>query len=163
MSKTAHILEREQFITQPLSEVFAFFERPENLAEITPPGMRFRIRSESPVEMRRGAVIDYTISLLGLRLKWRSRISTYEPPHMFVDVQERGPYALWEHTHTFEEVEGGTLVRDVVRYEMPFGPLGRLAHTLWVRRQLERIFDFRAVRLEEIFEGRPARRVRRSA
>ncbi len=75
---------------------------------------------------------------------WRTRIETWEPPVRFVDFQEKGPYSLWEHTHTFEEDgDGATVIGDRVRYAIPLGPLGDLAHRLFVRRDLERIFDYR--------------------
>ena len=93
--------------------------------------------------MREGALIDYRLGLRGVPLRWRTRIARWEPDQAFVDEQLRGPYVLWHHTHTFREVPGGTAIGDHVRYELPFGPLGRLAHALVVRRQLDTIFRFR--------------------
>ena len=138
-----HILETEQFVPRPLKDVFAFFEAPENLARITPSAMGFTTLTPSPITMKEGALIDYTIRLGGLPLHWRTLISEYSPPFRFVDEQLAGPYTFWHHTHEFEEVEGGTLIRDTVRYLLPFGPLGRLVHSLFVRRQLESIFAYR--------------------
>jgi len=137
-------LRREQLIPGTRAEVFAFFERPENLARITPENLGFVILTPSPIQMRTGAVIDYTIGLFGLRLHWRTLITGYEPPLRFADVCLKGPYAFWHHTHSFHEAPGGTLMVDEVRYCLPFGWVGRLAHNLWVRRQLQTIFDFRA-------------------
>jgi ligand-binding SRPBCC domain-containing protein len=94
--------------------------------------------------MRTGTLIDYRLRLHGVPVRWRTRIEAWEPPERFVDVQVRGPYALWEHTHTFEpDGAHAVVIRDRVRYALPFGPLGRLAHALFVRRDLERIFDHR--------------------
>jgi len=146
---TPHLLRREQFVPRPLAEVFPFFSRPENLARITPANLGFQILTPTPITMKEGALIDYTIGLLGLRVHWRTMITTYDPPFRFVDEQLAGPYAFWHHTHSFEEVEGGTWIRDEVRYLLPFGPLGRIVHTLFVRRKLDAIFHHR----HQIIEG----------
>jgi ligand-binding SRPBCC domain-containing protein len=136
-------LERDQWVPRPLSEVFDFFSRAENLSRITPAWLHFRIRSPLPIEMRQGALIDYTIRLAGVPLRWRTRVTHWEPQRRFVDEQLRGPYALWQHTHTFAAHEGGVLVTDRVRYALPLGLLGRAAHALAVRSALAAIFDFR--------------------
>jgi hypothetical protein len=96
-----------------------------------------------PVELRVGAQLDYQLSLFGVPVRWRTRISDWQPQERFVDEQESGPYALWRHTHEFEAREGSTLMRDVVDYSEPLGPVGTVAHVLFVRRTLDRIFDFR--------------------
>ena len=139
-----YTLTKEMTVPRPLDEVFEFFSRPENLARITPPWLGFRIISPSPVLMKPGTVIDYTIRVMGIRLRWRTQISEYQPPHRFVDEQLQGPYAVWKHTHTFAETNGGTLIGDEVRYALPFGPLGTLVRSLAVGRQLEEIFTYRA-------------------
>lgn len=136
-------LTARQAVPAARDEVFDFFARPENLGRITPEWLSFRILTPSPVPMRQGGIIDYRIGLGGLPTRWRSIISTYEPPLRFVDEQLRGPYDYWHHTHDFEEVPGGTLLLDRVVYAPPFGPLGRLAHALLIRRQLQRIFAHR--------------------
>lgn len=136
-------LSARQTVPVARDEVFDFFARPENLGRITPSWLDFRILTPSPVPMRQGAIIDYRIGLGGMPTRWRTVISTHEPPERFVDEQLRGPYDFWHHTHEFETVPGGTLLRDRVVYDPPFGILGRIAHALLIRRQLERIFTHR--------------------
>lgn len=158
---TIHTLSREQFIPAPVADVFAFFSRPENLAKLTPPELGFLILTPSPIEMKPGALIDYTIRIFGMRARWTTLITAYDPGRSFVDEQLKGPYSFWHHTHRFEEAPGGTMVRDEVRYALPFGPLGRLGHALVVKRQLESIFGYRAKVIGTIFGegqrgGRPA-------
>jgi ligand-binding SRPBCC domain-containing protein len=147
---TDHLLETSLHLPRPILRVFAFFADAANLEAITPPELRFRITTPLPIAMRQDAIIDYRLSLRGIPFRWRTRIALWEPPHRFVDLQERGPYALWEHTHTFEEAaDGGTLVRDRVRYRLPLGPLGELALPM-VRRDLTRIFGYREVRVRQL-------------
>lgn len=154
MSRTFH-LHREQVVARPLERVFPFFERPENLALITPPSLGFRVLTPSPVPMAEGTVIDYRIRLGGLPVRWRSLISAYRPPHFFVDEQVRGPYRQWRHEHRFEPVEGGTRCVDDVYYRLPALPpgAGALVRTLLVGPYLERIFDYRAAFYRRFFEG----------
>jgi ligand-binding SRPBCC domain-containing protein len=142
------LLERELFIARPINEVFAFFGEPKNLESITPPWLRFRIRDASDDPLREGSHIRYRLKVHGFPMSWTSLISTWNPPYSFVDEQVSGPYRVWHHTHSFEEVEGGTLIRDRVEYAM-FG--GRLINQLFVRRDLNRVFDYRTERLAEIF------------
>ena len=143
-------LDRVQLVRRPRDEVFAFFSDPANLERITPAFLRFRIVS-GPVQMRAGALIDYRLRLYGIPLRWRTRIETNDPPRSFTDVQLSGPYRRWEHRHEFVEVEGGTEVRDQVRYEIAGGPLGALARRLFVRTALDAIFDYRQRAIAAIF------------
>jgi ligand-binding SRPBCC domain-containing protein len=138
-----YTLTREQWLPQPVQRVFSFFEDPYNLALITPSWLGFRVLSMQPREVRPGTVIIYRLRWLGVPYRRRTRISEWVPDRRFVDLQTGGPYILWHHTHTFEECSGGVLLRDRVRYRLPFGPLGVLAHALVVRRQLDEIFDYR--------------------
>ena len=148
-------LERTQRISRPRLEVFAFFADAANLELQTPDFLHFQIETRLPIEMRAGAQIDYTLSLVGVPVRWRTRIGAWEPPLHFSDDQERGPYALWHHLHEFEALGGQTRMRDRVDYRLPFGPLGTLAHALWVRQTLERIFDHRRKVIEELFGSAP--------
>ena len=137
-----HTLTRTQLLAHPVGEVFPFFADALNLERITPPLLRFEVVTPGPIEMRVGALIEYRLRLHGLKVDWLTRIEEWEPGVRFVDSQLAGPYRLWHHTHTFEEHDEGTLMRDVVRYALPAWPLGELALPL-VRRDLARIFDFR--------------------
>lgn len=141
----------------PLDETFAFFSSPANLGLLTPRGLGFRHEGgdETPAT---GATLDHRIRLGPVGLRWRTRFEDWSPPGRFVDVQERGPYRCWWHEHTFEEADGGTRMEDRVLYALPFGPLGALAHRLFVADQLLSIFAHRAlaIRLRFGHEGRLA-------
>jgi ligand-binding SRPBCC domain-containing protein len=137
-------LKRQQIIKRSEEEVFSFFDKPENLSVITPPSLGFAVLTPLPVKMKNGALIHYTIKVAGIRVHWRTMITTYEPPHRFVDEQLKGPYAFWHHTHTFNKIENGTEIIDQVRYAIPLGVIGRLMHALFIKRQLKKIFDYRA-------------------
>ncbi len=151
---TQRTLERVQFIPRPRSEVFAFFSDASNLERITPPFLRFRIVTPTPIDIREGALLDYRLSLFGVPFSWRTRIDVFEPDVRFVDSQLRGPYSLWRHLHEFTEVDGGTRMLDRVEYDVPLGPLGDVARALFVTRTVERIFDFRADAIEGLLGAR---------
>jgi ligand-binding SRPBCC domain-containing protein len=149
-------LHREQLVTRPVNEVFAFFSRARNLELITPSWLRFEVLTAEPIEMAPGTLIEYRLWLHGVSLRWTSRIEEFETDRGFVDRQLRGPYRFWQHRHDFVANRAGTLVRDDVRYVLPFGPLGQLLHALVVRRDLQRIFDHRREAVATAL-ARPAR------
>ncbi len=142
----------ELFVPLPRDEVFPFFADARNLEAITPGFLGFKILTPSPIVMQTGALIDYSLKLHGVPIKWWTRIAAWAPPRMFVDEQLRGPYSLWQHEHTFEEVEGGTLVADHVTYEH-FG--GGLVNRWLVAPDLEKIFAHRKQRTYELLTGLP--------
>ncbi len=150
---------REQWVDRPLERVFPFFERPENLALITPPSLDFRLLTPSPVIMAQGCIIDYTIRVLGVRIRWRSIISTYQPPYCFVDKQLVGPYSFWHHTHRFQEEGTGTRLFDEIRYALPSylpEPIAAALHRWHVQPSLRRIFAYRHDQFERFFGDRVA-------
>lgn len=135
------------WLPRNIDEVFDFFSDACNLEEITPPWLHFHVLTPKPIAMHPGSLIDYKLRLHGIPICWRTEISEWEPPFRFVDCQLRGPYRLWRHLHTFEEQDGGTLVRDRVDYATPSG---RLIHWLVVRPDLERIFTYRHRKMLEL-------------
>lgn len=139
-----HILQRRQRIELPIARAFDFYGDAHNLERITPPWLGFEVATPGAIEMGVGTLIEYRLRLHRVPVRWRTRIEVWEPPRRFVDVQVRGPYSLWEHTHAFaEDGPGATVIEDRVRYSIPFGPLGEIAERLLVRRDLRRIFDYR--------------------
>ncbi len=150
-AKRTYLLERHQRVGVPQKRAFGLFSDALNLEPLTPPLLHFRILNPEPIEMETGALLDYRLRIRGFPIRWTTRIESWEPPARFSDIQLRGPYSLWEHTHTFEpDSDDGTVIGDVVRYALPLGPLGRLAHAAFVRNDLERIFDFRQTKLAEL-------------
>jgi ligand-binding SRPBCC domain-containing protein len=139
------ILEREQMIPLSRSQTFAFFGDALNLQLITPPFLHFRVLTKPPVDMQAGTLLDYRLSLFGMPFYWQTRIAQWRPEESFVDTQIKGPYALWHHTHTFEAIASRkTLMRDRILYRIPYSIFGHLAQGLFVKRTLDRIFDYRA-------------------
>lgn len=143
------LLETRQWLPRSVEEVFDFFADAANLNDITPPWLGFRILTPQPVEMQAGALIDYRIRLRGVPIRWRTEITCWEPPVRFVDEQIHGPYRLWRHEHTFHAENGGTWVEDRVEYRLLLGDWlpGHIAHRLWIRPELDRIFAYRQQRM----------------
>jgi ligand-binding SRPBCC domain-containing protein len=147
---TSLVLQREQWIPRPLDDVFAFFSDAKNLGAITPPWLGFRILTPEPIVMRSGAKIGYMLRWHGFPVRWVTEITRWDPLTGFDDVQLNGPYSLWHHNHSFQPIDGGTLIGDTVRYALPFGLLGRLAHACVVKAELNTIFDYRAKKVSEL-------------
>jgi ligand-binding SRPBCC domain-containing protein len=143
MSGRIHVLERRALLPVTVEEAFRFFADAANLERITPAELRFRITTPLPIAMMDGARIDYQLALFRIPFRWKTEITHWEPNKSFVDEQQSGPFRLWRHTHTFESSLGGTWMTDHVRYALPLSPAGELAHPI-VRRQLDRIFNYRA-------------------
>lgn len=146
-----YVLESEQWVPASLEEVFRFFSDAGNLELLTPQWLRFQILTPQPIPMFPGTLIDYRLHWHSIPMRWRTEITAWQPPHAFEDLQLKGPYKLWHHTHRFQAVDGGTLIRDRVEYSLPFGIVGRMVHAFSVRRNVESIFAFRERKVEEIF------------
>ncbi len=142
------IFSSEIWLPKQLEEVFGFFTDARNLQVLTTEWLSFSILTPTPILMRPGTIIDYRLRLHGFPIRWQSEITAWEPPHRFVDEQRRGPYKLWVHEHRFAAQDNGTLVTDCVRYAV-LG--GRLVEWLFVRRDVERIFQFRREKLLALF------------
>jgi ligand-binding SRPBCC domain-containing protein len=144
----AWLLRASQLIPLPRAQLFPFFADARNLAVITPPRMGFRIRTAEPIVMREGTLIDYTVRVAGIPVRWRTLISRWDPPSEFADEQLRGPYALWRHRHSFTAVTSEeTRLDDEVLFRLPFAPLGDVALP-FVKRELRRIFRYRRAAVE---------------
>jgi len=145
-------LRKTQLIDAPVTEVFSFFERPENLEKITPTWLGFTILNTQPLDMGLSAEFDYTIKMFGLKLKWRSKITNYKPPYSFTDVQIVGPYKLWVHNHTFIEQGKRTLMTDIVEYKLYGGMFSSVLNKIFVKKKLEEIFSYRQEKIDLIFK-----------
>jgi len=146
-------LEKKQKIPGTIEKVWDFISSPHNLKKISPSYMGFEITSNNlPEKMYPGMIISYKVSpLLGIKLTWVTEITHVKEKEFFVDEQRVGPYSMWHHQHKIEPIENGVLMSDIVTYKPPFGILGRLSNQLFIKSQLERIFDFRETALENIF------------
>jgi uncharacterized protein len=141
----------EQWMPHAAQDIWPFFCDAHNLEAITPPFLGFRVLGMSTPGIDAGTRIDYRLRLHGIPVAWQTRIETWDPPHRFVDLQAKGPYALWHHTHEFIPLAGGTLMRDTVRYRLPAGWLGAMAGGAKVASDVQRIFDFRAREIDRRF------------
>ena len=147
-----YTFKKEQKISKSIIDVFDFFSKPENLSVITPNKMDFKILTPSPIEMKEGTLIDYTVKIMSFPIRWRTLITKYDPPNMFIDQQLKGPYSMWHHTHLFEKTnDNETLIKDVILYAVPFSFIGSITHSLYIKRDLENIFDYRSQEIKRIF------------
>ena len=145
------VFHAEQFVPRPLADVFDFFSRAENLQQLTPPWLHFRIISVNPQPVVQGTLIQYSLRWRIFPIRWTTEIRQWNPPHEFVDVQLKGPYKLWHHRHRFVSEAGGTRIIDDVQYALPFGFLGRVAHVVKVKQDVKTIFAFREEAVRRLF------------
>ena len=144
-------LETQIILTKPIHEVFPFFANSENLNAVTPPWLNFEILTSLPIAMKIGTKVDYRLSLHGIPIRWRSEITEWNPPHKFTDVQLKGPYRFWKHEHFFVSEGNQTRMIDRVEYAIPGWIFAPIVHSLFVKRDLEKIFDYREREFLEIF------------
>lgn len=148
-----HKLYKKQFLPIDINIAWEFFSSPKNLSKITPSYMDFQITSELPEEMYEGMIITYTVKpVAGIPVNWVTEISHIRKPYFFIDTQLSGPYKLWHHQHIFKEVNNGIEMEDIVHYKLPFGIFGNIANFLFIKKQLEGIFNYRQKILSEIFK-----------
>ena len=149
------VLTCSQWLPRPLATVFPFFADARNLERLTPPFLKFRVLSTSTPGVERGTLIRYTLRLHGVPIPWTSRIDVWEPPHQFVDLQLRGPYRRWHHTHQFAAENAGTRVNDRVEFALPFGFLHHTPVAALIQRDVQRIFAYRQDTLARHFAAEP--------
>jgi hypothetical protein len=148
------LLIEHQWIDKPLTEVFDFFKDAKNLEKITPEYLQFKILSMNTKEIKEGSLIHYKLKLHGIPFKWRTLISRFKENEMFIDQQQKGPYKKWVHTHTFTEMNGGTLINDHVVYKLPLGSLGRTVAGKFVKNDVESIFSYRKEVIDKHFSNK---------
>ena len=148
-----YTLKRSIVVDTTLEKAWDFIHRPQNLNLITPEDMEFTILSPAPEDMYNGLLVEYSVKIPWIgRQAWLTEIKHVREKHSFVDEQRIGPYKLWYHYHEIAEVDGGVRFIDEVTYEVPFSIFGRLAHALFIRRTLERIFDYRNRKFGELLK-----------
>lgn len=146
-----YFFKQEIHIPQPLETVFQFFSNAENLNRLTPPHLDFKILTRLPIIMTKGTLIDYQLKIYHFPVKWKTEITVWEPSYRFIDSQIKGPYKKWIHEHKFETVGDNTKMTDTVEYAIPGGIFSPAINNVFVRRDIQKIFDFREEQLLKIF------------
>lgn len=146
-----HTLVKETIINKPLEEVFSFFSKAENLNLITPPELDFKILSPQPINIKQGAIIDYSIKLNGISFKWKTEITVFEKNKRFIDTQLKGPYKIWIHEHIFEHRGNATYMKDIVQFKSPGWIFEPIINSLFVEKKVKSIFEYREKILNKIF------------
>lgn len=140
----------EQYIDKPRDKVFSFFAGAENLEKITPDFLNFHVLHTSTPHIEENTLIDYQLNIHGFPVKWKTRISQWKANSQFTDIQLKGPYHTWEHTHSFSDLASGTLIRDEIRYKLPMGLLGRMVAQSFVDKDVDRIFSYRRKAIDKL-------------
>jgi ligand-binding SRPBCC domain-containing protein len=146
-----HVYNQVTYINRPLSEVFEFFSKAENLNKLTPPILEFKIITPLPIKMEKGTFIDYKIKLNGISFKWKTQITAWENNRRFIDTQIKGPYKIWIHEHLFEEENGQVKMTDTVQYLSPGWFLEPIINKLYISKKVEEIFAYRTIELDKLF------------
>ena len=147
-----HYLHRKQDIPGSIEKVWGYFSDPKNLNELTPPEMNFEIMTGGDIKMYEGHIIEYRVEFLrGVKSLWLTEIAHVRENQCFVDEQRVGPYRFWYHEHNFKENISGVKMTDHVTYAPPYGVLGDLVNAMWIHHKLDRIFDFRSQKINELF------------
>ena len=146
-------LKYRQIIKKDINTVFSFFSNPENLERITPKKLDFKILTPIPIKMKEGQLIEYTIRVLGKKIRWTTLITEYTPNKMFIDQQLSGPYSMWHHKHEFNIIDGSVEVVDTINYIVPFGFIGKVVNFLFIKNDLNKIFTYRCKIIDEFFKG----------
>lgn len=144
--------EKQTFFNRPRDTIFSFFSNAENLNKVTPKKLHFKILSDLPINMKKGTLIDYKLRIYHIPIHWQTEIKEWNPPHQFIDIQLIGPYRKWIHEHQFIAQANGTMMIDRVKYAISGGFLASLFHILIIRRDIEKIFEFREKKFKEFFK-----------
>lgn len=151
-SRHDRLFQSSQWVSQQRHEMFPFFSDTRNLETLTPAFLHFHVLKTSTQQIQSGTEIDYKLKIHGLPVKWRSRICDWNPEDSFRDIQLKGPYHTWDHTHRFEDLSEGTLLTDQVVYRLPLAGLGGNLMLPWVTQDIERIFSYRRQKTQELFK-----------
>jgi len=148
-----HCLKRTIKLPISVEEAWGFFSNPRNLQKITPKNMGFNITSEFfKQKMYAGQIITYIVRpMLGIKMNWMTEITQVKDKEFFIDEQRVGPYKIWHHQHHFKAIDGGVEMTDIIDYVVPLGFLGRLVEPILVRKKLKEIFDYREIKMDEMF------------
>ncbi len=147
-----YIFEKRTYFDRPRDVIFSFFSNAENLNKVTPKKLHFKILTDLPISMKKGTLIDYKLRIYYIPIHWRTEIKEWNPPHQFIDIQLIGPYRKWIHMHQFIAQENGTVMIDRVKYAIPGGFLVPLFHKLIVKKDIEKIFEYREKKFKEFFK-----------
>lgn len=145
----------QQWVPEKPEKVFAFFCNPQNLETLTPDFLHFKMLHSSTAQVEEGTLIDYQLRIHGFPARWRTEIRVWKPIEEFQDIQLKGPYSKWEHTHRFLPQDGGTLMEDQIVYRLPLGAMGQFFAGIFVRKDVERIFTYRKMQIDRLF-GSPS-------
>ena len=144
-----------QYLNSDIKSVWDFASSPKNLKKITPDYMLFNITSDNQEKMYPGMIISYHVApILGIMLNWVTEITHVVENKFFVDEQRVGPYALWHHQHFFEVEESQVKMTDIITYKPPFGYIGRIANSLFIRKQIQAIFQYRKIKMDQLFNNK---------
>jgi ligand-binding SRPBCC domain-containing protein len=134
---------RETRIDATPETVFAFHERPDALPLLVPPWEKVTVE-KPPTSLAVGTEVILVNRMGPLKLRWVAKHTAYDPPHMFEDVQESGPFHKWVHRHiVLPAPAGGAILRDEVTYELPMGMLGRIFGGAFAHAKIDRMFAYR--------------------
>ncbi len=145
-----------QWVPSSNTQTLSFFEHPENVEKVTPPSMKLKVGKVSQKGLRVGTRIPLSFSMFNVPIEWVTKVKEWKPGKGFSDTQIKGPFSFWNHTHEFESTQGGTLIRDRIQYQLPFGPLGDIVAGSWVRKKLETVFNYRIEKIEKYFQQQPS-------
>jgi ligand-binding SRPBCC domain-containing protein len=142
-----------QYVPDKVENVFDFFSAAKNLEEITPDFLNFKVKNMSSEFIQKDTIINYKLKIHGFPVYWQTQIIEWEPLKKFIDYQNKGPYSLWHHTHTFTTLQNGTLIEDRIKYQIPGHIFGLLFLGYFIRKDVSQIFNYRIKSIQKKFKG----------